>query len=52
MKVYIVIEGWVYEGESILGVFKDKETAQIYIDHLKPLDSKSCYRDIDEYEVQ
>lgn len=51
-KVYVVCQGWDYEGESIEGVFSTKELAQEFVDHRKLNDyGPSGYWEIYEFEV-
>ena len=61
MKVYMVIEGYVYEGSRVVKVFTDKAKAEQYAEELKaehsaewdePYDGEDYYVSIDEMEVE
>lgn len=61
MKVYMVIEGYVYEGSRVVKVFTDKAKAEQYAEELKaeysaewdkPYDGEDYFVSIDEIEVE
>ena len=54
MKVYVVLEGFEYEGESIKKIFLSKEKSEVYKSELeKDKYNKKYYSySIEEFEVE
>ncbi len=52
MKVYLVMEGFEYEGESVLKVFADRAKAQEHLELCEAEDEGKYYvYTIEEFEV-
>ena len=53
MKVYVVFEGFEYEGEDVVKIFLSKEKADALRDDLEKEDENGYYSyTVGEYEVE
>jgi hypothetical protein len=51
MKVYVLLQGWEYEGAMVVGVYASKVGAEQAMQSLPELSSTFQYYEIEEFDL-